>query len=247
MPDTIEKVPYSEWQRGREIIKLLQNQHGMSLTDISRAVKGDGDTPGWADSAYHYRGMMSPAQFRRLAELLADATTKPKPNGNGEIQNRRLTDDENDRFCAMLRTLRDVDGMKQSDIGAVIGVDGSNITNYLRGKYKGSLRTLLPLEEYMAERLATLDDERAFAALAADAESASMEELEAASEILDNLEGPVVEKQSDFASQLAQAREAAAALVGEMEMLGAASPTFARRGIEELLDRLKEIVRDLDG
>lgn len=181
---TKDKIGYGEWQHGRGLITDLQRKYGMSLTAISRAVKGDGDSPGWAQAAYDHRSMMTPEQYGKLVKLHAAA----------------------------------------------------------RG---GTMHRLVAIEAYI-ERLNHPAQDAPVAETAVESPS-EPEPTPTPEPVVEKQEKPTERARSDFASQLHRTRLAAKTLVDEMEMLGAVAPTFARRGVEGLLDRMKPIVSDLEG
>ena len=110
------KVPYSRWLYGRALIGRLRPK--MSWTEISRAVKGHGNSPGWAAEAFQYPNMMSDRDVTGLERLCF-----PKPaNGAGnQLEDRRLAPDQQRAYKALLLKLVERHGWSRRQIAVALG------------------------------------------------------------------------------------------------------------------------------
>lgn len=117
-----DKVPtMSRWYYGVEMLHELHDHFG-SWTEVSRAVLGDGDNPGWAKTATKYRFNMKESHIQEMEKLLAPPKEKKAPTGE------RLTPDQRERYKEILGLLFDKHGWTNEQIGDALGISGSAVS-----------------------------------------------------------------------------------------------------------------------
>lgn len=111
------KIPYTRWQYGRMLLGQLRNGKNLSLTEVSRMVKGNGDTPGWAASAMEHRGVMGENDITAMEALLVE-----KPSGMGrQPGDSLLNTDQREEFKRKLKRLRHDFGWSKQEIADALG------------------------------------------------------------------------------------------------------------------------------
>lgn len=150
-----EKASYSRWLYGRACMEKLRET--LSWTEISRAVRGHGDAPGWANEAYQYPNMMADRDVDRLDELVSGPTEKDRGN---RIVDARLTADGRRAYAALLRKLIDRHGWTKEQIAHALGYAGGSGVNEALKTGGGMLSRLTKLQSIvdLVEAEARTDD-----------------------------------------------------------------------------------------
>ncbi len=118
------KVSYTRWLYAKVMLQKLRDK-GHSVTEVSRMVKGHGDTPNWSAGALDYREQVNERDIRQLEEL----TGVPKvPTKRGKPFNAKYLKGPNrHKFSECLSTLREKFGWTNQLIGDALGMTASNV------------------------------------------------------------------------------------------------------------------------
>ncbi len=119
------KVSYTRWLYAKIMITKLRFKKGHSVTEVSRMVKGHGDTPNWSAGAMDYREQVNERDISKLEEL----TGVPKvPTKRGKPFNAKyLKGDKRTQFSEALSTLREKFGWTNQLIGDALGMTANNV------------------------------------------------------------------------------------------------------------------------
>lgn len=127
-----EKVKYSRWCYAKALIRRLQREQKMSLTDIGLAVA---DSNAWAGSALDYNGMVAERHIARLEELVG----VPKKGRAGRLPvEERLTREDVGRLAKVFYDLREKYGWNHDLIGNAVGIGSGQVSKIITRGQGGS-------------------------------------------------------------------------------------------------------------
>jgi hypothetical protein len=139
------KVTYKRWQYARGLILKLRERQ--SVTEVSRAVKGHGQTPNWAAAALDYREQISERDIRNLEE----AAGVPKPGSSRGLRKgaSQLDGSGKGRMSRVLATLCNEHGWNRTLLGDALGIRATTVSKLIH-KGGGDTVLLRKAEEILA-------------------------------------------------------------------------------------------------
>lgn len=119
------KISYTRWLYATGMLEVLHDQTG-SWTEVSRMVKGHGDSPGWAKQSMSHRHNVSERDIMVLEKL----TAPPKSSKEHRAYGTRLTEDQKVEYVKHLRWLTE-HGWTRKQLAQALQVTPAAINNAL--------------------------------------------------------------------------------------------------------------------
>lgn len=228
--DNEKKIPYDRWVYAKSLMDRLREEGGLSMTELSREACGNGDTPGWAQSAYEHRSIVREHQIRNMERLLL-----PKPKKGVREGDVRLSRDAQKRFQALVVRLRDYYGWDNHQIGSALNVHHQTVSRMAHGHGGGTLSVLHRAQE-VVDRLDQAN------------RNGHVEEpapVPAPALVPTEKPAPTVQAAVGRPSALQAARAAGHVFQEALAALEADLPAFARPGAADLRKRVAAVIADL--
>lgn len=234
-----KKLAYGRWLYGRALIERLRET--TSWRQLSRAVKGHGDGPGWAQAAYEHPYMMTERDLKKLQQLAAALDGGDEKEPGGGMPDKRLTVDQRRAYKKLLRTLRDKHGWTTGEIAAALGyADSNGVLTALRSG-GGMLSKLTRVQQIVnavkaqERETADRDDDADLPDPEPEEDAREPERSGAAVDVLELPKGDVPARLKILADSLS----------GELILMGEGAPPFQRKGIDEAIAQLSDLMEFL--
>lgn len=121
------KVSYSRWHYARHLLYEVHRTLG-SWTEVSRAVLGHGDSPGWAKEAMSFRPIVAEHHIKSLEELIAPTKRK----GRGGPRGSKLSPEQQVLFKDKVNQLATKYQWTLAEIADALGVSVTAVSAYKR-------------------------------------------------------------------------------------------------------------------
>lgn len=210
------KVSYSRWLYATEMLESLHETLG-SWTEVSRAVLGHGDSPGWAKESMSYRTNVKPHHVRAMEKLLAPPSRAPEGDASGKY----LSEDQKKAYKEILGRLFHEYKWTNAEIGEALGITPNAV--YTARKFGGGTVARLTRAQQIIDRLGR----------------------DAPPEVVEEKEEPTLSL-GDLEAGLTLARETAVALAEHLHSLRNGLPRAFARQITRLARLAEQIDKELD-
>lgn len=242
MMATGPKIPYARWLYGRSLMHRLRNgKHSHSLTEVSRLVKGNGDTPGWAASAIEHRGVMGEKDIEAMEKILVE-----RPSGIGrQPGDLMLNTSQRDDFKRLLKRLRHEFGWSKQQIAAALGYGTLSAVDKALSAHGGGTVAKLTILSQIVNTLATAPPEEG---LGTRVFVGGEPTADVAYEYPDTEGKPHVTKAkqaSGLEAQLSVVRDSGYAFLEELMKLEEFLRVFAKAPLLDYQRRVEEIITEL--